>query len=133
MARKRIGQMSWLDGAIEQRAGRRRDRLGEIAALIDWRPFEKQLSAIHSSVRGEASYPPLMMFKVLLVQRWYDLSDPAMEEALFVMKQSYDKLGLLDLRDDAQRVLEKNFPQSPYLKGDVRRYAPWWRVWDPEW
>jgi outer membrane protein assembly factor BamD len=58
---------------------------------------------------------------------------PAAEEALFVMKQSYDKLGLFDLRDDANRVLAKNFPQSPYLKGDVRRYAPWWRVWDPEW
>ena len=60
-------------------------------------------------------------------------SAPATEEALFVMMQAYDKLGLADLRDDASRVLEKNFPESPYLKGDVRRYAPWWRVWDPEW
>jgi outer membrane protein assembly factor BamD len=58
---------------------------------------------------------------------------PATEEALFVMMQSYGKLGLADLREDANRVLEKNFPKSPYLKGDVRRYAPWWRVWDPEW
>lgn len=58
---------------------------------------------------------------------------PATEEALFVMKQAYDKLALFDLRDDANRVLEKNFPQSPYLKGDVRRHAPWWRVWDPDW
>jgi outer membrane protein assembly factor BamD len=58
---------------------------------------------------------------------------PATEEALFVIKQAYDKLGLNELRDDAGRVLAKNFPQSPYLKGDVRRYAPWWRVWDPEW
>lgn len=58
---------------------------------------------------------------------------PASEEALFVMQQAYDKLGLAELRDDTTRVLAKNFPQSPYLKGDVRRYAPWWRVWDPEW
>jgi len=58
---------------------------------------------------------------------------PATEEALFVMKQAYDKMGLADLREDASRVLEKNYPASPYLKGDVRRYAPWWRVWDPEW
>ena len=58
---------------------------------------------------------------------------PAVEEALLIMARSYDRLGLDQLRDDAQRVLEKNFPQSPYLKGDVRRYAPWWRVWDPEW
>ena len=58
---------------------------------------------------------------------------PASEEALFVMMQAYGKLGLADLREDAGRVLQKNFPSSPYLKGDVRRYAPWWRVWDPEW
>lgn len=99
MARKRIGQMSWLDGAIEQRASRRRDRLGEIAGLIDWRPFGKLLSGIHSAARGEASYPPLMMFKVLLVQRWYDLSDPAMEEALYD-RLSFRRFAGLALEDD---------------------------------
>lgn len=99
MARKRIGQMSWVDGAIEQRAGRRRDRLGEIAALIDWQPLAKLLSPIHGSARGEASYPPLMMFKVLLVQRWYGLSDPAMEEALYD-RLSFRRFAGLALEDD---------------------------------
>ena len=99
MARKRIGQMSWVDGAVERRLVGRRDRLGEIAALIDWRPFERLLSAIHSSARGEASYPPLMMFKVLLLQRWYELSDPAMEEALYD-RLSFRRFAGLALEDD---------------------------------
>lgn len=99
MARKRIGQMSWVDGAVERRQARRRDRLGEITGLIDWRPFERLLSPIHASARGEASYPPLMMFKVLLLQRWYDLSDPAMEEALFD-RLSFRRFAGLALEDD---------------------------------
>ena len=82
MPRRRIGQLSWVDGALAGR-GRRRDVLGEIDRLVDWQPFERLLSGIHGAAKGEAAYPPLMMFKVVLLQRWYGLSDPQMEEALF--------------------------------------------------
>lgn len=59
---------------------------------------------------------------------------PAVEEAMSIMVRAYDALGMADLRDAAQRVLEKNFPNSPYLKGDTRKVsAPWWRIWDPDW
>ncbi len=54
---------------------------------------------------------------------------PSTEEALFIMAASYDKLGLTALRDDAHRVLAKNFPDSPYLPGDARRGKPWWKFW----
>ncbi len=40
---------------------------------------------------------------------------PAAEEALALMVQSYDKLGLTQLRDDAARVLRQNFPTSGFL------------------
>lgn len=40
---------------------------------------------------------------------------PAAEEALAIMVQSYDKLGLTQLRDDASRVLRQSFPNSEYL------------------
>lgn len=40
---------------------------------------------------------------------------PAAEEALSIMMQSYDKLGLVPLRDDTARVLRKNFPNSAFL------------------
>jgi outer membrane protein assembly factor BamD len=45
---------------------------------------------------------------------------PSTEEALFIMAQSYDKLGLTELRDDAERVLRQNFPNAvltPSLHG----------------
>ena len=54
---------------------------------------------------------------------------PAIEEALFVLVRSYDKLGLNDLRDDADRVFQKNFPNSVYLKGQQKKDMPWWKIW----
>jgi IS5 family transposase len=83
MTRRRIGQLSWLDGALSRRRERHRDVLSEISALVDWSRFETVLKDVHSAAKGEPSYPPLMMFKVVLLQRWYGLSDPAMEAALF--------------------------------------------------
>ena len=40
---------------------------------------------------------------------------PSSEEALHLLVQSYDKLALPGLRDDAERVLRKNFPKSNFL------------------
>jgi outer membrane protein assembly factor BamD len=55
---------------------------------------------------------------------------PSAEEALFLMAQSYDRLGMTQLRDDANRVLEKNFP-STSLSTDGSKAKPkaWWQVW----
>ncbi|GAP38428.1 outer membrane protein assembly factor BamD [Piscinibacter sakaiensis] len=57
---------------------------------------------------------------------------PSAEEALAIMVQSYDRLGMKDLRDDAQRVLDKNFPNSGYRSASsLGRSAPraWWQFW----
>ena len=55
---------------------------------------------------------------------------PSVEEALMILVKSYDALGMTQLRDDAQRILAKNYPQSPYLKGGVKaKTDPWWKVW----
>lgn len=54
---------------------------------------------------------------------------PANEEALYLMVLSYDKLGLNDLRDDADRVLRKNFPNSRYFNDGIDRKEPWWKLW----
>jgi outer membrane protein assembly factor BamD len=52
---------------------------------------------------------------------------PAVEEALFIMMQAYDKMGMYDLRDDAQRVFVKNYPNSRFLKPE--EVKAWWKVW----
>ena len=38
--------------------------------------------------------------------------------------------GMTALRDDAERVLKKNFPDSVYLKGGPRKDVPWWQIWN---
>lgn len=58
---------------------------------------------------------------------------PAIEEAVFIMVKAYDALGMNDLRDGADRVMQTNFPDSRYLKGKSGRNAPWWKLWDPDW
>jgi outer membrane protein assembly factor BamD len=55
---------------------------------------------------------------------------PALEEALYIIVRSYDALGMKDLRDDAQRVLTTNYPQSQYLANGFKgKDDPWWKVW----
>ena len=54
---------------------------------------------------------------------------PAIEEALAVMVVAYDKLGIHDLRDDALRVLQLNFPNSKYAKGVDLKEKSWWKFW----
>jgi IS5 family transposase len=73
------GQGSLVDALVVGGGSRRLDR---IAALIDWRLVEALLSDVYASDTGRPSYPPLVLLKVLLLESWYGLSDPAMEEAL---------------------------------------------------
>lgn len=55
---------------------------------------------------------------------------PAVEEALYILAQSYDKLQLPALRDDADRVLRQNFPNSVFLsRGLAGDDKPWWKLW----
>lgn len=55
---------------------------------------------------------------------------PGVEEALYIMARSYEYLGLDELSAAAQKVLDRNFPDSAFMtrgiRGDDRR---WWQVW----
>jgi len=51
----------------------------------------------------------------------------ASESALDILARSYDKLGLVQLRDDTLGILRQTFPESIYLAGPVEK--PWWKFW----
>lgn len=55
---------------------------------------------------------------------------PAVEEALFLLTQSYEALGMTDLRNDADRVLRTNYPKSVYFSGGPADKRPWWQFWE---
>ena len=76
MPRRRIGQETLFQDTPK------RSSLDEIAGLIDWAPVETALDAVHAAPRGEASWPPLAMFRALLLAVWHDLSDVKLAEAL---------------------------------------------------
>ena len=54
---------------------------------------------------------------------------PANEEALYILIKSYDALGMTDLRDDANRVMQSSFPDSVYFSGGPNDATPWWQLW----
>jgi outer membrane protein assembly factor BamD len=51
---------------------------------------------------------------------------PAIERALKVLVESYDRMGMTELRDDAMRTLQANFPASGVKLGERRA---WWKFW----
>lgn len=57
--------------------------LFQLRDALDWKPLEKRLEALYvPSGPGRPAFPPLALFRVLLLQRWYQLSDPGVVEQL---------------------------------------------------
>ena len=81
MSHREVGQLSLADGLIGR--GRKRSPLDRLSGIMDWLSFERLLGGIYGSRRGRPSYPPVVLLKCLLLQQWYGLSDPGLEEALF--------------------------------------------------
>ena len=55
---------------------------------------------------------------------------PSAQEALYIMVQSYDRLGMTDLRNDADRVLRQSYPATTiHFDGLGRAAKPWWQLW----
>lgn len=80
MSWKNLKQTSLADALLVEHAAI--TELDGVLKLIDWHPIAAELADIHTRKRGEQAYPPLMMFKALLLQVWYNLSDPALEKQL---------------------------------------------------
>lgn len=80
MGEKRIGAGGFADAFVAPGVGRN-VRLERIDGLFDWDRLSVLLKSVRSS-SGRKGYPSLSMFKALLLQQWYGLSDPGLEEAL---------------------------------------------------
>ncbi|HXU92591.1 MAG TPA: outer membrane protein assembly factor BamD [Gallionella sp.] len=58
-------------------------------------------------------------------------NSPSTREALEIMVQAYDALGMADLRDDAKRVLAKNAPagEAEAVPAETKPEKSWWQFW----
>lgn len=81
MSERQLGQKSFADDLVAEAAGANA-MLEQTDRLVDWREIEALLSGLRGGAMGAPAYPSLVLFKALLLQQWYGLSDPALEDAL---------------------------------------------------
>jgi IS5 family transposase len=78
MPRRRIGQETF--EFASNNVGR--SSLDELVRLIDWTEIDRCLAGIYASAKGEASWPPVALFKAMLLSVWYNLSDVKLADSL---------------------------------------------------
>lgn len=83
MSSKTGSQFSFADALVTVRHGP--DRLGKLSSVVRWYRFEKVLRPLsrEGETGGRPAYPVLMMFKALMLQQLYGLSDAELEEAIY--------------------------------------------------
>ncbi|TPM26306.1 transposase, partial [Mesorhizobium sp. B2-2-2] len=82
MAVKRTGQMSFVEAFLGKRAVGSSGILDRIGSLVKWYRFEKLLGGLNHGGPGHPGWPALVLYKALLLQSLYGLSDRELEEAL---------------------------------------------------
>lgn len=91
---RRSDQLGFVDQMIRPGKSRSDRFFQAVEQVVDWAPIEEELKVIHDSRVGRPGITPLLLFKTLLIQRWYDLSDPAAEDALNDRKSFARFVGL---------------------------------------
>ena len=114
MAYKKIEQgFSFADIALNKNADRNRSMqfLRKVNNTIDWKPVEKYLMEyyqIGKSKEGERAYSPLLLFKCLLLQNWFQIkSDPELENLI---------CDRLSFRDFLKLPMEYPSPEHSTIK-----------------
>ena len=92
----------------QKRQTRRAQLLRRMDGLIPWHRLEARLGPIYpAGERGRPPYPLAMLLRIHCVQLFYNLSDPAMEDALYdsVAVQRFVGLAARDPRPDETTIL----------------------------
>jgi IS5 family transposase len=98
MSVKQTGQLGFAEAFAARGLGRN-ERLEKVSALMQWPRFEPLLAGMRDPGPGRPGYRPLLMFKALLLQAWYGLSDAELEDALGD-RLSFRRFVGLSLEDD---------------------------------
>ena len=98
--------MSFADMLVTQQS-KGSTKLEKIGKIINWKRLSRKLDVIIRRGRiGRPPYPSLSLFKVLILQRLYNLSDPQMEEMLYdrLSFRRFCDFGLTDKLPDETTI-----------------------------
>ena len=101
-------QMSFAGNYVE-RCTRKNVFFHQVDQIIDFDIIEKEIEKVYKkglSVDGRPSYRGIVLFKMMLLQAWYNLSDPAVEDMV------NDSLGVMHF---CQLELEDEVPDHSTL------------------
>ncbi|MFA0792708.1 IS5 family transposase, partial [Microbulbifer echini] len=80
---------------LKRRKTRREKFLSQMNALIPWRRLEARIAPCYPrGKRGREPYPLKVMLRIHCMQLFYNLSDPAMEDALYEIESMRNFAGL---------------------------------------
>lgn len=84
MLGKQNTQISFADIAIDSKMPKKVKEtfLTKIEKLIDFQPIESILNSLYPSDKGRPGIAPLILFKMSLIQQYYNLSDPELEHSV---------------------------------------------------
>ena len=84
MRERESAQLSFADTVVSQLGGKRTQALlNQLDAAIDWESLAKPVRAVYRNADGGAPAEPVVrMIKIVLLQKWFNLSDPQAEEQL---------------------------------------------------
>jgi IS5 family transposase len=105
-----MDQMSFGDAefAHKKKRTRRELFLAEMEKVVPWKEMVKLLEPFYClGDRGRRPYPLQTMLRVHLMQNWFGLSDPAMEEALYEIgsMRAFARLSLARAIPDETTIL----------------------------
>lgn len=72
-------QLGLLDGWMVGAGNKQDGFLEQVSALLDFAGLEAALAPLAGTGQGRPPHPPLLMFKLCLLQMFYNLSDPEVE------------------------------------------------------
>ena len=113
-----MDQMSFGDAeyAAKKKTTRREVFLAEMEKVVPWAPLLKVIEPFYPVAgRGRRPYAVQTMLRVHLMQNWFGLSDPAMEESLYEISsmRKFARLTLQAIPDETtilnfRRMIETN-------------------------
>jgi len=81
------------------------DRLSDMKDIIQWDRIKPLLSDLYNNDTekgGRPNYDPILMIKILLLQQWYNLSDPQIE------REIRDRISFLNFLGYPEKLPDRN-------------------------